>query len=78
LVTISEGTGPASVDRLNRQRQVTLLANTRPGGSAASITAAIDDYVKELKLPPGYQTGYVGQSKEMRKAGFYFLLAFAL
>lgn len=78
LVTITEGTGPASVDRLNRQRQVTLLANTRPGGSAASITAAIDDYVKELKLPPGYQTGYVGQSKEMRKAGFYFLLAFAL
>lgn len=78
LVTISEGTGPASVDRLNRQRQVTLLANTRPGGSAASITAAIDNYVKELNLPPGYQTGYVGQSKEMRKAGFYFLLAFAL
>lgn len=78
LVTISEGTGPASIDRLNRQRQVTLLANTRPGGSAASITAAIDDYVKQLSLPPGYQTGYVGQSKEMRKAGFYFLLAFAL
>jgi HAE1 family hydrophobic/amphiphilic exporter-1 len=78
LVKINEGTSPAAIDRLNRQRQVTLLANTRPGGSAASITAAIDNYVKELQLPPGYTTGYIGQSKEMGKAGFYFLLAFAL
>jgi len=27
---------------------------------------------------PGYRTGYLGQSKEMGKAGFYFLLAFML
>lgn len=78
VVTSSTGTGPSSIDRTNRQRQVTLLANTRPGGSAASITAAIDSYVKELNLPAGYRTGYVGQSKEMGKAGFYFMLAFAL
>ncbi len=80
VVTVSEGTGPSAIDRTNRQRQVTLLANTRPGGSAASITSAIDDYVKELGIDkaPGYRTGYVGQSKEMGKAGFYFMLAFAL
>lgn len=78
LVTPREGTGPSSIERTNRQRQVTLLANTRPGGSATSITSAIDQYVRELKLPAGYTTGYVGQSKEMGKAGFYFLLAFAL
>jgi hydrophobic/amphiphilic exporter-1 (mainly G- bacteria), HAE1 family len=78
LVTVKEGTAPSSIDRLNRQRQVTLLANTRPGGSATSITSAIDQYVKELKLPVGYTTGYVGQSKEMGKAGFYFLLAIVL
>jgi len=45
---------------------------------AASITAAIDDYVKTLNLPADYKTGYVGQSKEMGKAAFYFLLAFML
>jgi hydrophobic/amphiphilic exporter-1 (mainly G- bacteria), HAE1 family len=78
LVKVKEGTGPSSVERTNRQRQVTLLANTKPGGSAASITAAIDAYVKELKMPAGYRTGYVGQSKEMGKAGFYFLLAIML
>jgi HAE1 family hydrophobic/amphiphilic exporter-1 len=78
LVKVSEGTSPSSIERTNRQRQVTLLANTKPGGSAASITAAIDGYVKQLQLPSGYRTGYVGQSKEMGKAGFYFLLAFML
>jgi HAE1 family hydrophobic/amphiphilic exporter-1 len=78
LVKTSEGTGPSSIERTNRQRQVTLLANTKPGGSAASITAEIDRIVRELQLPQGYTTGYVGQSKEMGKAGFYFLLAFAL
>ncbi len=78
VVKVSEGTGPSSVDRLNRQRQVTLLANTKPGGSATSITAAMDQAVKELNLPAGYTTGYVGQSKELGKSLFYFMLAICL
>jgi HAE1 family hydrophobic/amphiphilic exporter-1 len=78
VIKAENGTGPSSIDRINRQRQVTLLANTRPGGSAASITAEIDKFVKTLNLPSEYKTGYVGQSKEMGKAGFYFLLAFML
>ena len=78
LVTVKEGTGPSSIERTNRQRQVTLLANTKPGGSAASITSEIDKIVRDLQLPSGYRTGYVGQSKEMGKAAFYFLLAFML
>src|SRR4029078_5035973 len=65
-------------DRTNRQRQVTLLANTKPGGSAASIQSAIDAYGKTITLPVEYKTGYVGQSKEMGKAAFYFLLAIML
>ncbi len=78
LVKSKEGTGPSSIERTNRQRQVTLLANTRPGGSAAEIQTAIDSAVKDLNLPAGYTTGYVGQSKEMGKAGMYFLLAISL
>ncbi|HEY0429072.1 MAG TPA: efflux RND transporter permease subunit [Pyrinomonadaceae bacterium] len=78
LVKVKEGTGPSSVERTNRQRQVTLLANTKPGGSAANIQTAIDAAVKELNLPAGYRTGYVGQSKELGKAFFYFLVAIML
>ncbi len=78
LVKVSSGTGPSSIDRTNRQRQVTLLANTRPGGSAASITGEIDAFVKTLGLPPGYTKGYVGQSKELGKSLYYFALAIVL
>ena len=78
VVKTTAATGPSSVDRTNRQRQVTLLANTKPGGSAANITSTINDFVSTMKLPPEYKTGYVGQSKEMGKAAFYFLLAFML
>ena len=78
VVKTTNGTGPSSVDRTNRQRQVTLLANTRPGGSATSITSEINKYVKELNLPAGYTTGYVGQSKELGKSLYYFGLAIVL
>ncbi|MEP6901315.1 MAG: efflux RND transporter permease subunit, partial [Actinomycetota bacterium] len=82
LVKVKAGTGPSSVDRTNRQRQVTLLANTKPGGSATKITAAIGDrdsgFVKELNLPADYKVGYVGQSKELGKTLVYFALAISL
>ncbi|NNE97657.1 MAG: efflux RND transporter permease subunit, partial [Pyrinomonadaceae bacterium] len=42
VVKAKQGTGPAGIDRINRQRQVTILANTRPGGSAAAITNDLD------------------------------------
>jgi HAE1 family hydrophobic/amphiphilic exporter-1 len=78
VIKVSQGTGPSSVDRVNRQRQVTLLANTKPGGSAANIQTGINEAVKSISFPPGYTTGYVGQSKEMGRAGMYFLLAIML
>lgn len=78
LVKTTEGTGPSSIDRTNRQRQVTLLANTRPGGSATNITGEINRFVQELNLPAGYTTHYVGQSKELGRSLYYFALAIAL
>jgi HAE1 family hydrophobic/amphiphilic exporter-1 len=57
---------------------VTLTANVRPGGSQAAVIAALNDYVKTMNIEPGYSTGLAGRSKELGKAGFYFLLAFSL
>jgi len=78
VVSVIPGTGPSGVDRLNRQRQVTLLANTKPGGSSTEITSQIDKFVKEMNLPADYKTGYVGQSKELGKSLYYFALAIVL
>ena len=78
VVKVEQGTGPASVDRVNRNRQVTILANSKPGGSQQNIISALNIAVDELKLPPTIARGYVGQSKELQKSAFYFLLAFVL
>jgi len=78
LVRIEEGSGPSAIDRLNRQRQVTLTANVAPGGSQSAVLAELDNVVRGMSLEAGYQTGLVGRSKELGRAGGYFLLAITL
>jgi HAE1 family hydrophobic/amphiphilic exporter-1 len=78
LVRIEEGTGPSAIDRLNRQRQVMLLGNVRPGGSQAAIIQQLNQFAKEINIESGYKTGLAGRSKELGRAGYYFLLAFVL
>jgi hydrophobic/amphiphilic exporter-1 (mainly G- bacteria), HAE1 family len=78
LVRVDEGTGPAAIDRLNRRRQVTLLANIRPGGSQAAVIQQMNQFAKEIKIDPSYSTGLAGRSKELGRAGYYFGLAFLL
>jgi HAE1 family hydrophobic/amphiphilic exporter-1 len=78
LVRIEEGTGPAAIDRLNRQRQVMLLGNVKPGGSQAAVIQKLDEFAKEIKIDSAYKTGLAGRSKELGRAGYYFLLAFVL
>ncbi len=78
LVRLEEGTSPASIERLDRERQVTIRANLAPGGSESEALAALDRATQEVGLEPGYRTGVTGQSKELQSANRYFMLAFAL
>ncbi|HEX8721383.1 MAG TPA: efflux RND transporter permease subunit [Pyrinomonadaceae bacterium] len=78
LVRVEEATGPSAIDRLNRQRQVTLLANVKPGGSQAAVIDQMNQFVRELNVDPAYTTGLAGRSKELGRAGYYFMLAFVL
>jgi HAE1 family hydrophobic/amphiphilic exporter-1 len=78
VVHIKPGTGPSSVNRINRQRQVTLTCNVLPGGSQAAILAALDKNTTEMHLDPGYHAGLTGPSKELARTGYYFILAFSL
>jgi HAE1 family hydrophobic/amphiphilic exporter-1 len=78
LVWLEEGDSPASIDRLNRQRVVTVSASLAPNGSESAGLAAVQRYVSELHLDPGYQTGVTGQSKELQRANRSFMLAFLL
>jgi HAE1 family hydrophobic/amphiphilic exporter-1 len=78
LVKIEQGTGPSAIDRLNRQRQVTLMANVKPGGSQAAVIQKMNQFAKEVNIDPSYKTGLAGRSKELGRAGYYFMLAFVL
>ncbi|MBW3623918.1 MAG: efflux RND transporter permease subunit [Armatimonadetes bacterium] len=78
VVKFTEGTGPATINRLARQRQVTFYANAAPGASQAEILGKLEGIVKGLKMKPGYSGGTVGQSKEMGKAAMNFMIAFLL
>ena len=78
LVRLEEGTGPSAIDRLNRERQVTLLGNVRAGGSQAAVISQMEQFVKEERMEPGYKSGLAGRSKELGRAGYYFMLAFVL
>jgi hydrophobic/amphiphilic exporter-1 (mainly G- bacteria), HAE1 family len=78
VVNIRTGSGPSAVNRINRQRQVTLSANVLPGGSQTTILAAMNDAAKSLGMAPDYRAGTTGASKELGRAGYYFILAFAL
>ena len=78
LVRVEEGTGPSAIDRLNRQRQVMLLGNVRPGGSQAAVIQKMNQFAQEVGIDPSYTTGLAGRSKELGRAGYYFMLAFVL
>ena len=65
VVSIHEGAGPSSIERMNRQRQVTLSSNVAEGGSQAAAIAEMDAEVAKLNLPSGYSSGLAGLSKEL-------------
>ena len=78
VVHIQPGTGPSSIERLGRQRQVTFTGNVLPGGSEAGILYQMDELTREIGMEPGYQAGLAGGSKELGRTGYYFALAFVL
>jgi HAE1 family hydrophobic/amphiphilic exporter-1 len=78
LVKLEEGLSPASINRLNRQRQVTISASLPPNASESDALAVLQKHAASLKLPQEYHTGVTGQSQELQRAYDSFMLAFLL
>ena len=57
VVRIVPGTGPSSINRIGRQRQVTVSANLVPGGSQAAIIQQLNQETQQLGMEPGYRAG---------------------
>ncbi|MCY7376781.1 MAG: efflux RND transporter permease subunit, partial [Pyrinomonadaceae bacterium] len=78
LVKIEEGLSPSSINRLNRQRQVTVSAGLPPNSSESDALAKLEGFAKTLNMAPEYVTGATGTSKELNRAYESFLYAFLL
>jgi HAE1 family hydrophobic/amphiphilic exporter-1 len=78
LVSFERGEGPASIDRLNRQRQIGIMANYAAGSSQAAAQADIEAAFTRVGMEPGYHLVSSGQSQELGRAAYYFAIAFGL
>ncbi len=76
VVRFEEESGPALVNRLGRQRQVLVFANTLPGHSSQATMDALVQGAQELQMPPSYSYGFTGRSREQGKAARNFAIAF--
>jgi hydrophobe/amphiphile efflux-1 (HAE1) family protein len=78
VVTLEPREGPAEINRADRRRQVTIMANPAPGVGESQIADGIEAVVKKQNLPADYEVGPTGRSKELKKAGIAFVTAFGM
>ncbi len=77
LAKLNEDRGPTSIERLGRERIVTVLGNPEGIALGDAITQA-ERILKEMNLPPQYSYSFTGQAKTLGETGYYFMVAFTL
>jgi HAE1 family hydrophobic/amphiphilic exporter-1 len=78
LVTVSRETAPSRIDRLDRQRQVSLRASVAPGFALADRIEVLKREVASMNLPATYTTAVSGRARELERTFTEFLWAFLL
>jgi len=78
LVKLVPTTTASRIDRLDRQRQVSLRAAVAPGYAQADRIAALRAEVTKMGLPTGYSTRVSGRARELERTFTEFLWAFLL
>ena len=78
IADLTDGTAPSNVDRLNRQRQVTVFAGLLPGASQTPAMDAMTKAADALNMGAGYSTTFAGRSRELGRAAQNFVIAFVL
>ncbi|MEO8380963.1 MAG: efflux RND transporter permease subunit [Acidobacteriota bacterium] len=78
VVTIVRGVSPSRIDRLDRERQVSVSASVAPGAALADRIEAMRGAVAEMNLAPGYTTTVTGRGRELERTFREFIWAFLL
>ena len=78
LVGLEPSTSPSRIDRLDRQRVVSLRTMVAPGYALADRLEALRGAVREMDLPATYTTRVQGRGRELERTFREFLWAFLL
>jgi hydrophobic/amphiphilic exporter-1 (mainly G- bacteria), HAE1 family len=78
LVRLREEVGPAQIDRVNRQRAVTIVSDLLPSLPLATAIEHIKRAVAGLDMPALYNIEFTGRAKGLAESNTNFLLAFGL
>ncbi len=76
VVRVQSGSSPSNIQRYQRERQVTIMANAGPGQSEGEVGDAVKAVLDQevLKMGKGYTVKAQGQTKLMRETGLSFIL----
>jgi hydrophobic/amphiphilic exporter-1 (mainly G- bacteria), HAE1 family len=78
VVKLTPSRSVSQINRMDRQRQVTLQASVAPGYGMADRNQALTVAARELNMPVGYSTMITGRGRELERTFKEFLIAFAL
>jgi HAE1 family hydrophobic/amphiphilic exporter-1 len=77
LVTVEPARGPQEIRRENQQREIVVSANLQ-GAKLSQVVPAINEAIKQIKLPEGYHIDFGGEQEEMNKSFQSLMLALGL
>ena len=77
LANLSEQQGPTQIDRLNRQRTVTLMAHPDQVSLNDAVNFA-NTAIDQMDLSPEYQRVFGGQADLLNETAYYFFVAIIL
>ncbi|MDG3005716.1 efflux RND transporter permease subunit [Paludisphaera mucosa] len=77
LARLVDERGPTEIERLNRERIVTVLGNPENLALGDAVALA-QDIIKSVDMAPGYSVVLSGQAKTLAETGYYFAIAFGL
>jgi len=60
--------GPASIDRVQRERTATVTAYTQAGYLISGVTADVAGRLEALRLPPGYSVSFGGEAEAQARS----------
>ena len=78
LVLVAPAMSASRIDRLDRQRQVSLRAQIAPGFALADRLEALHGAIREMNLPGEYSTTVSGRGRELERTFTQFIWAFLL